>query len=433
MRAFVQLWDEITRERYGVQDPKHAPFPLRRAGQLARPHRGAAREQRPAHRAGDARRDPVARTPAPAPSSCPRGTRRSACPGPGTSSGRCACSRCWPSSPTCWSTTTSSTARASSRPRSSELVAGARERDRRGSQAMGGADRRGRVRLHEAGAGRLARRPTRARIEAGRRGRRRGQPVRRRPSRIAADRRPRRRRSRPSTPTPSGRRSRPCSGGAPSATPTRPWRRAWPRSAARRRQDRRQPDARHARVRPCRGDDRGVGGGAARGVRRVPGTDRRRRRVGVAAGAGTEALTAVRDRVRATGEELGGRLRLLVGKPGLDGHSNGAEQVAVRARDAGFEVVYQGIRLTPEQIVARGGGRGRAPASGSRSSRARTWSWCPTCSPGSRAAGAGDVPVIVGGHHPVHGRGRGSRSWASPRCSRPRTSGSPRSWSGSSR
>src|SRR5690606_662572 len=72
--------------------------------------------------------------------------------------------------------------------------------------------------------------------------------------------------------------------------------------------------------------------------------------VGVAE-AGAE-LTAVRERVRATGEELGGRLRLLVGKPGLDGHSSGAEQVAVRARDAGFEVIYQGIRLTPEQIVA---------------------------------------------------------------------------------
>jgi (2R)-ethylmalonyl-CoA mutase len=57
-------------------------------------------------------------------------------------------------------------------------------------------------------------------------------------------------------------------------------------------------------------------------------------------------LSAVREEVRRTGEELGGRLRLLVGKPGLDGHSNGAEQVAVRARDAGFEVVYQGIRLT---------------------------------------------------------------------------------------
>ncbi|WP_269461438.1 protein meaA [Nocardioides baekrokdamisoli] len=72
--------------------------------------------------------------------------------------------------------------------------------------------------------------------------------------------------------------------------------------------------------------------------------------VGVAeAGAG---LAAVRERVKATGEELGGRLRVLIGKPGLDGHSNGAEQIAVRARDAGFEVIYQGIRLTPEQIVS---------------------------------------------------------------------------------
>jgi len=48
----------------------------------------------------------------------------------------------------------------------------------------------------------------------------------------------------------------------------------------------------------------------------------------------------------------GGPPRLLVAKPGLDGHSNGAEQIAVAARDAGFEVVYQGIRLTPEQIAA---------------------------------------------------------------------------------
>ena len=55
----------------------------------------------------------------------------------------------------------------------------------------------------------------------------------------------------------------------------------------------------------------------------------------------------------ATAAEIGaGRLRLLLGKPGLDGHSNGVEQIAVRARDAGFEVIYQGIRLTPEQIVA---------------------------------------------------------------------------------
>jgi ethylmalonyl-CoA mutase len=74
--------------------------------------------------------------------------------------------------------------------------------------------------------------------------------------------------------------------------------------------------------------------------------------VTAAAGPGTE-LAAVRAAVAATAAELGvGRLRLLIGKPGLDGHSNGAEQIAVRARDAGFEVIYQGIRLTPGQIVA---------------------------------------------------------------------------------
>jgi (2R)-ethylmalonyl-CoA mutase len=59
----------------------------------------------------------------------------------------------------------------------------------------------------------------------------------------------------------------------------------------------------------------------------------------------------VRERVRALSERLGRPLKLLVGKPGLDGHSNGAEQIAVRARDLGMEVVYEGIRLTPEQIV----------------------------------------------------------------------------------
>src|SRR4029453_10555559 len=53
-----------------------------------------------------------------------------------------------------------------------------------------------------------------------------------------------------------------------------------------------------------------------------------------------------------TAEELGGRLGLLVGKPGLDGHSNGAEQIAVKARDVGFEVVYEGIRPPPEEIAS---------------------------------------------------------------------------------
>ncbi len=72
---------------------------------------------------------------------------------------------------------------------------------------------------------------------------------------------------------------------------------------------------------------------------------------GVAASTG-EGMLAVRARAQAVADELGGPLRILVGKPGLDGHSNGAEQIAVAARDAGMEVVYQGIRLTPEQIVA---------------------------------------------------------------------------------
>jgi (2R)-ethylmalonyl-CoA mutase len=113
-----------------------------------------------------------------------------------------------------------------------------------------------------------------------------------------------------------------------------------------------------------------------------------------AAEAGAE-LGEVRDRVRATGEELGGRLRLLVGKPGLDGHSNGAEQVAVRARDAGFEVIYQGIRLTPEQIVAAAVAEdvhcvGLSILSGSH------MELVPAVLDGLREAGM-EVPVIVGG------------------------------------
>ncbi|NBC31876.1 MAG: protein meaA [Alphaproteobacteria bacterium] len=65
----------------------------------------------------------------------------------------------------------------------------------------------------------------------------------------------------------------------------------------------------------------------------------------------SELVEAIRGRTRRTGEELGRPLRLLLGKPGLDGHSNGAEQIAVKARDCGFEIVYDGIRLTPEQIA----------------------------------------------------------------------------------
>jgi (2R)-ethylmalonyl-CoA mutase len=65
-----------------------------------------------------------------------------------------------------------------------------------------------------------------------------------------------------------------------------------------------------------------------------------------------DELAPIRDEVERVSEQLGRTLKILVGKPGLDGHSNGAEQIAVRARDAGMDVVYDGIRLTPAQIAA---------------------------------------------------------------------------------
>ncbi len=92
----------------------------------------------------------------------------------------------------------------------------------------------------------------------------------------------------------------------------------------------------------------------------------------------------------------GGRLRLLVGKPGLDGHSNGAEQVAVRARDVGFEVVYQGIRLTPSQIVAAAVQEG-VHAVGLSVLSGSHLEVVPAVVRGLREAGAGEVPVVVGG------------------------------------
>ncbi len=66
-----------------------------------------------------------------------------------------------------------------------------------------------------------------------------------------------------------------------------------------------------------------------------------------------EGLDEIREAVDAVSARLGRRLKFVVGKPGLDGHSNGAEQIAVRARDCGIDVTYEGIRLTPAQIVDR--------------------------------------------------------------------------------
>ncbi|MGA5003603.1 protein meaA [Streptomyces koyangensis] len=118
--------------------------------------------------------------------------------------------------------------------------------------------------------------------------------------------------------------------------------------------------------------------------------------VAVAAEEGSP-LAAVRAKADRTAADLGvGKLRLLVGKPGLDGHSNGAEQIAVRARDAGFEVVYQGIRLTPEQIVSAAVAEdvhcvGLSILSGSHAELV------PDVLVRLRESGAADIPVIVGG------------------------------------
>jgi (2R)-ethylmalonyl-CoA mutase len=91
----------------------------------------------------------------------------------------------------------------------------------------------------------------------------------------------------------------------------------------------------------------------ARTLREVFGSYRAPTGVGEAAAVPANAeLSELREEVAALAEKLGRRPKILVGKPGLDGHSNGAEQIAVRARDAGMDVVYEGIRLTPAQIAA---------------------------------------------------------------------------------
>ena len=107
-------------------------------------------------------------------------------------------------------------------------------------------------------------------------------------------------------------------------------------------------------------------------------------------------MTAVRDRVDALSGRLGRRLKMLVGKPGLDGHSNGAEQIAVRARDCGFEVVYEGIRLTPARIAGAALEEGVHVVGLS----VLSGSHVPLVTEvveRLRSEGLGDVPVVAGG------------------------------------
>jgi len=117
---------------------------------------------------------------------------------------------------------------------------------------------------------------------------------------------------------------------------------------------------------------------------------------GVASRQAAHTMDPVRARVEEVSSELGRRIKMLVGKPGLDGHSNGAEQIAVAARDCGMEVVYEGIRLTPARIVGAALEEGvhvvgLSILSGSHMPLVRD------CLERMRQQGIGDVPVVVGG------------------------------------
>ena len=134
----------------------------------------------------------------------------------------------------------------------------------------------------------------------------------------------------------------------------------------------------------------------AQALRDVFGEYRAPTGVGDAAAAPSDdSLTALRDRVEEVSASLGRRIKILVGKPGLDGHSNGAEQIAVRARDAGMDVVYEGIRLTPARIARTAVDEGvhvvgLSILSGSHAEL------IPSVLAELRDAGA-DMPVVVGG------------------------------------
>jgi (2R)-ethylmalonyl-CoA mutase len=118
--------------------------------------------------------------------------------------------------------------------------------------------------------------------------------------------------------------------------------------------------------------------------------------VGRAARNDTTGLDDIRAEVDRVSKKLGRRMKFLVGKPGLDGHSNGAEQIAVRARDAGMDVVYDGIRLTPEAIVAAAA-EGRVHAVGLSILSGSHLPLVRDVVTRMRAAGLDDIPVVVGG------------------------------------
>jgi ethylmalonyl-CoA mutase len=110
----------------------------------------------------------------------------------------------------------------------------------------------------------------------------------------------------------------------------------------------------------------------------------------------TEGLDEIRAAVDAVSDRLGRRLKFLVGKPGLDGHSNGAEQIAFRARDCGMDITYDGIRLTPEEIIATARAQGAHVIGLSILSGSHVPLIADVMAR-LRAAGLGHIPVMVGG------------------------------------
>ncbi|HUZ27614.1 MAG TPA: protein meaA [Solirubrobacteraceae bacterium] len=134
----------------------------------------------------------------------------------------------------------------------------------------------------------------------------------------------------------------------------------------------------------------------AQTLREVFGEYRAPTGVGEAAAIPSENLAELRDEVERISEVLGRRLKFLVGKPGLDGHSNGAEQIAVRARDAGMDVVYEGIRLTPTQIANSSAQEGVHVVGLSILSGSHR-QLIPAVLDALAAAGVGEIPVVVGG------------------------------------
>ena len=225
---------------------------------------------------------------------------------------------------------------------------------------VGRADRRRHEPLHQHRA--LAADRRRRRRDPRRRPRRRG----RAPGgarAVARRARPRRRRRRPDRAGPRGRRRTPRTSCRPRSRPPAP---APPPASGR------------ATLRDVFGEYRAPTG------------------VGEAAAVSSEDVAELRDEVERVSEALGRRLKFLVGKPGLDGHSNGAEQIAVRARDAGMDVVYEGIRLTPSQIASSAAQEGvhvigLSILSGSHAEL------IPSVLQALADAGVEDVPVVVGG------------------------------------